>query len=281
LPIQKLVGVDDRAADEIGELKSQFLASLSYEIRTPLTGILGNLDLLLETDLSSDQREYALDSHLSAQNVLLVINATLEYSALMANQVALEEAEFDLRGTMADLTGEFSPQGSAKGLVLIENVDPDLPQVVIGDEFRIRQLLAYLITNAIKYTSQGEVEVCARVLAKDEQRLSVSVSVRDTGIGIPPGHLDAIFQPFRQSESGPTRRYSGMGLGLALSQQLARLMGSEVRVVSAVGQGSTFSVDLSLGVPREPALSIIRKPRTAESPQALETQPVLQEAIAV
>jgi two-component system sensor histidine kinase/response regulator len=251
VPMHTLVSIRARTTDELGELKAQFLASLNHEMRTPLTGILGMLDLLLETNLDAEQREFALNSHLCARELLELMNSTLEFSALAANQVVLEEADFQLWETLDTLTGEFSPQAAAKGLIFIGNFDPDLPEVVIGDELRIKQLLSYLIANAIKFTNQGEVELSVSVQPSGEAGWIVAFSVRDTGIGVPPDQIESIFESFRQSETGLSRRYAGMGLGLALSQKLAKLMHSEVKVVSELGTGSTFSVNLPLRAPRD------------------------------
>jgi signal transduction histidine kinase len=251
VPMHTLVSIRARTTDELGELKAQFLASLNHEMRTPLTGILGMLDLLLETNLDTEQREFALSSHLCARDLLELMNSTLEFSALAANQVVLEEADFQPWEMLDTLTGEFSPQAAAKGLIFIGNFDPDLPEVVIGDELRIKQLLSYLIANAIKFTNQGEVELSVSVQPSGEAGWIVAFSVRDTGIGVPPDQIEAIFESFRQSETGLSRRYAGMGLGLALSQKLAKLMHSEVKVVSELGTGSIFSVNLALRAPRD------------------------------
>jgi signal transduction histidine kinase len=252
-------------------MKAQFLASLNHEVRTPLTGILGMMELLLETKLDGEQREYAESSQLCARDLLQLMNSTLEFSALAANQVVLEEVDFQLWGMLDTLIEEFSPQARAKGLILIGNFDPALPEVVVSDEVRIRQLLSYLMGNAIKFTHKGEVELlaclssCQEKASRQEKAscqengVVVGFSVRDTGIGVPPDKLESIFETFRQGETGLSRRYAGMGLGLALSQKLAKLMHSEVEVVSEVGFGSTFSVRLPLRMPRE----VQRRPAVA------------------
>lgn len=237
--------------DELGELKAQFLASLNHEIRTPLTGILGMLDLLLETELDGEQREFAENSHLCARSLLEVMNSTLEFSALAANQVVLEPADFQLKEMLEALVDEFSPAARAKGLKFICSFDRDLPEIVIADEVRLKQLLSYLVNNAVKFTNHGEVEVSASLAAIEDNGIIVDFAVRDTGIGVPPNKLQSIFESFHQSETGLSRRYSGMGLGLALAQKLAKLMDSDVKVTSIVGKGSTFWVSIFLRVPRE------------------------------
>lgn len=231
-------------------LKAQFLASLSHEIRTPLSGILGMLDLLLETELSEEQKEYAQSSHVCAENLLEIMNVTLEYSALSANQIELEDAEFSLTELMRTLFSEFSAKAMEKNLFLISSHEPNLPELVIGDEFRLKQLLCHIIGNALKFTQMGQVEISASARLRHEREALVTFSVRDTGIGIPAEKLESIFD-FRQLESGLARRFSGMGLGLAVTQKLADLMGAEIKVSSEVGRGSTFRVMVPLRLPVE------------------------------
>jgi two-component system, sensor histidine kinase len=244
--------------DEMSDLKTQFLGSLNYEMRTPLNGILGMLDLLLETNLDSEQKEYAEISHICAENLLAIMNATLEYSALAANQVTLDEGDFHLREVLTSTLDEFSAKARAKGLSFIRSLDVDtLPEVVVGDAFRTKRLLDSLVDNAVKFTARGEVEVSASAKLLPGMAL-ILLSVRDTGIGIPQHKLEAIFDSFRQLDTGLTRRYTGMGLGLAVAQKIARLMNAEVNVVSEVGAGSTFSLVVPMRLPREKPAGILR-----------------------
>src|SRR5580658_1974720 len=154
--------------DELNELKGQFLASLNHEIRTPLSGILGMTDLLLETPLTDDQREYVGATRSCAQSLLEIFNATLEFSALSANNIRLEESEFSLRETLQGLIAEFSSKAQAKGLRLINTLDHSLPATVSGDAVRVRQLLSNLVSNAVKFTTQGEIEIRASAGAADK-----------------------------------------------------------------------------------------------------------------
>jgi CheY-like chemotaxis protein len=239
--------------DELRRLKGQFLASLNHEIRTPLSGILGMTDLLLETELNEEQREYASSARLCAEHLLALFNATLEFSDLSAGALVLDEVDFDLPGTLRTASTAFVPRAEAKGLQLTCTLDENLPDVAVGDAVRLRQLLFYLLDNAVKFTHSGEVEVAAAVDRQGGGRFSLRLKVRDTGIGITPNKLDAIFESFRQLDGGLSRSYSGLGLGLALAQKLALLMGGEICAESEAGKGSTFFVQIPLRTSNEHA----------------------------
>jgi CheY-like chemotaxis protein/two-component sensor histidine kinase len=239
--------------DELNELKGQFLASLNHEIRTPLSGILGMTDLLLETPLTDDQREYVGATRSCAQSLLEIFNATLEFSALSANNIRLEESEFSLRETLQGLIAEFSSKAQAKGLRLINTLDHSLPATVSGDAVRVRQLLSNLVSNAVKFTTQGEIEIRASAGAADKSVIPISIAVRDTGIGISPDQLNFVFECFQQLETGLARNYHGLGLGLAVAQKLAILLKATISIESEPGHGSTFSVSLPLRLPSEAA----------------------------
>lgn len=235
--------------DELSELKGQFLASLNHEIRTPLSGILGMSDLLLETPLSEEQKEYVDATRLCAENLLEILNATLEYSALSANHIHLEEEEYPLRETLEGVVAQFAFKAKSKGLQLSHSFDGDFPEAVIGDALRLRQLVWHLVANAVKFTNKGEVEVGASVKKLERGRAELEVQVRDTGIGIPASHVSTIFESFRQLETGLSRNYPGLGLGLAVAQKLAVLLKGEISVESQPGQGSTFRVRLPIRLP--------------------------------
>jgi CheY-like chemotaxis protein/anti-sigma regulatory factor (Ser/Thr protein kinase) len=235
--------------DELSELKGQFLASLNHEIRTPLSGILGMSDLLLETPLTEEQKEYVDATRLCAENLLEILNATLEYSALSANHIHLEEEEYPLRETLEGVAAQFAFKAKSKGLILSHTFDSNFPEAVVGDALRLRQLVWHLVANAVKFTNKGEVEVRASTSQVERGRGELEVRVRDTGIGIPANHISAIFESFRQLETGLSRNYPGLGLGLAVAQKLAVLLGGEISVESEPGKGSTFLVRLPIRLP--------------------------------
>jgi len=235
--------------DVLRDVGAEFLASLNHEIRTPLSGILGMTDLLLESALTEDQREYADATRMCAENLLEILNVTLEYSALSANQVRLEETEFSLLDTVQGVLGEFAPKAQSKGLRLVSALDRSLPEMAVGDALRLRQLLWHLVGNAVKFTKEGQVEILASAVATDVRQVMVTIEVRDTGIGIAAEQLKQIFESFRQLETGLSRSHGGLGLGLAVARKLAELLNGTIHVESELGRGSTFSVQLPLRLP--------------------------------
>lgn len=232
--------------DELSELKDHFLASLNHEIRTPLSGILGMADLLLETSLTEEQKDYVGATRLCAENLLEILNSTLEFSALSANHIQLEETEFAIREMIEGVAGEFHFRADSKGLKLRCSFDRDLPDALVGDALRLRRLLWHLIGNAVKFTQQGEVHVEASAEPSTRGRMTVSIAVHDTGIGIPADQLNTIFESFRQLETGLSRNYAGLGLGLAVAQKLAVLLHGGISVTSEIGKGSSFTVRVPL-----------------------------------
>jgi len=242
--------VEDRA-EEFKRLKSQFLASLNHEIRTPLTGIVGMTDLLLETTLDDEQRGYVDSARKCAESLLAILNATLEFSDLAAGAVTLDEMEFDLPDTLRAAASSFREKAEAKGLQLDLRLDPGLPAVVVGDPFRLRQLVSYLLDNAVKFTHHGKVELEASCRAARDGAVELVCKVADTGIGIAPDKLLRIFESFEQIDDGLARSYGGLGLGLAIARKLARLMGGDIQVESAPGQGSQFYACAMLRPPRD------------------------------
>ncbi len=239
------------ATDELSVIKGQFLASLNHEIRTPLSGILGMADLLLETSLSGDQKEYVDAARECAENLLELLNGALEFSALSANHVRVEETEFSLRELLEGVLSEFAARAEAKGIQLARNFDRSLPDAALGDAIRLRQLLVYLVSNAVKFTNQGEVELAAFAGHIDKQTLSLTIVVRDTGIGIAPDQIRSIFEGFQRVRGGPVSNHGGLGLGLAVSQKLAALLNGTINVQSELGRGTTFFLDIPLRMPPE------------------------------
>jgi signal transduction histidine kinase len=210
-------------------------------------------DLLLETDLNDEQQDYVNAARGCAENLLEILNVTLEFSALAANHVRLEENEFSLRETLEGVIAEFAPKAESKGLRLTGNLDRSLPDAAVGDAVRLRRLLWHLLSNAIKFTSHGEVELAASTGPSSGAIVPVTIAVRDTGIGIAPDQVLVIFEGFQQVESGLARNFNGLGLGLAVCQKLSSLLGGSITVESDLGRGSTFFVHVPLRIPSEAA----------------------------
>jgi CheY-like chemotaxis protein len=237
--------------DDTADPRARFLASLSHEVRTPLSGILGMTDLLLETKLDEEQMEYVQAARLCAENLLELLNATLEYSALSAENIQLDDSEFALRELLESIASEFDVKARSKGLRLIHDFSPDLPQMASGDGLRLRQILVHLMANAVKFTHRGVVEIGASVRPVSEREFVLQLRVADTGIGIPADQLHSVFESFRQLDTGLSRQYSGLGLGLSLAQKIATLMNGHLSPSSKFGEGSTFRVEIPLRVANE------------------------------
>jgi CheY-like chemotaxis protein len=240
-----------RATGELMRLKGHFLSSLNHEIRTPLSGIVGMTDLLLETELDEQQREWVATARLCADNLLAVLNDTLEYSALSAGTVKLEESEFNLVETLRAAAAEHARKAEEKGLKLLCMFEGRLPEAAMGDPLRLRKLLNCLLGNALKFTAQGQVVMTASATMEEAQGFWLHLRVRDTGIGMPPEALKAIFDEFRQLDGGPGRNYAGLGLGLAIARKLVALMGGKIAVLSEADQGSVFTISIPFGIPAE------------------------------
>ena len=239
-----------KEADAATRAKSEFLANMSHEIRTPMNGVVGMTDLLLDTALSSAQRDYAETVRDSAQSLLTVINDILDFSKIESGKLELELVDFDLREMVEGVVRLLSIQAHAKGLEISAHIDPNMPELVHADPSRLRQVLLNLGGNAVKFTHRGEVAMDCKVTALDGTDLRVRCEVRDTGIGIPNDRLPALFTPFTQVDASTTRQFGGTGLGLSITRQLIGLMGGEIGVTSELGVGSTFwfTVRLSCAV---------------------------------
>lgn len=255
------------ANQELDELKGTFLSSLNHEIRTPLSGILGMTDLLLETTLSDEQLEYVQAARLCAENLFEILNATLEYSTLEAGHFVLDSSEFSLREVFDAAIAQHALKAQVKNVALRLRLNASLPETAIGDGPRLRQLMSQLIGNGVKFTPEGKVEVTADVeISGGEEWLVIRVA--DTGIGIAPERLEAIFQSFQQGERGLSRGYPGLGLGLALTRRLTHVMGGSIAVASPAGEGSTFTVRLPLYRPA-PVQPVVEPVRNVDGPAIL------------
>src|ERR1700687_2078550 len=210
---------------QLDQVKVLFLASLNPEIRTPLSGIMGMLDLLLETGLDEDQRDYLNAARLCAESLSELLNSSLQYAALEAGQIVLEETEFSVKEMLESALAQQRSKADVKQLRLRLTLDAGLPETLIGDASRLRELLGHLVNNAIKITHTGSVDVRVSMRTTVSQRPDLLVAeVRDTGIGIPTDKLNSIFESFQPGESGLARAFPGLGLGLALAQKLAKIM---------------------------------------------------------
>ena len=235
--------------------KSAFLATMSHEIRTPLNAVIATASLLEQTPLTAEQRELVEVIKKGGDSLLSVVSDVLDFSKIEADKLELDSQPFDVRSLMSDTVALVERTAGAKGLQVQANIDPDFPRWVLGDINRLRQVLLNLLSNATKFTERGRIAFAATAepFEDDDQRTTLTISVSDTGMGIPKERLMRVFEPFTQADSSTTRRFGGTGLGLAISQHLIRLMGGTLRAASTVGEGSTFTITLPVSLAPAPS----------------------------
>jgi len=259
-----------KRADEANLAKSRFLANMSYEIRTPINGMLGFLQLLQAYPMSGEQKELIDGAKLSSNMLLHVVNDILDFSKIEAGKLKLEQISFNLKEMVEESMSIFRPNAMEKEIELITDIQKDLPLYVIGDPLRIRQILYNLLSNAIKFTQKGRVELRLKGLVDEDEQVLLTFEVEDTGIGIAEDRLDLLFESFSQSDVSTTRKYGGTGLGLTIARELVTMMDGDIHVNSHYGKGTVFTFSLRLQLSK----AMIKQDRSESTEDTIEADEV-------
>ena len=242
-----------RISEVAVKAKQQFLSNMSHEIRTPMNAIIGFTKVLLKTDFSAKQKEYLSAIKMSGDALIVLINDILDLAKVDAGKMTFEQTPFKMALSISAMIHLFEAKIQEKNLVLIKEYDNRIPEVLVGDPVRLHQIIINLVSNAVKFTTDGKIIVSVKLLSEDDEKVNIEFAVTDTGIGIPENKLDKIFENFQQASSGTSRLYGGTGLGLAIVKQLVETQGGSIRVTSKVEEGSTFSFTLSFQKTKEDA----------------------------